>query len=302
MMPRRPAGGPPAGRPTCTVRPDGSLRRRPVGTRSALTLGQVGAAALVVLVLTGVPLTFAYDPDGSGVLSGLHSMASALLVGSAAGILGAVVGSRVRRSGTWVGWPLAITGFVAAGAGAVSGQFVRWTGVRPPDDRARGLLGPLGGGVDAVVVGGGELSPTGFLVWALVHVVVVSVALGAVVRWFRRRSVAADLDRSPTCRSGQRPTRPRAPPGATPTTPPAPPELSRPGEVPPPPVVGSARDGVVVACRHGPLDPARRRPGARSSTSTTKTSRPGSTSCRSGWRWSWRSAASWGCRRPGASP
>lgn len=164
--------------------------------RLVVTLGHLAAVAAGVLVVTGIPLVFAYDPDG-GWLSTAHSLASALLIGSAAGVVACVAGTRLRRSRHWVGWPLAAAGLGVAAAGALTGQVLRWTDLRPADDDARGLFGPLGDGVDAVVVGDGELAPGSFLVLGLVHVVVVSAAAAAVGVWFRRRQRHA-ADGSPT--------------------------------------------------------------------------------------------------------
>lgn len=165
--------------------------------RVVVTLGQVAALAVVVLVLTGVPLAFVYDPDGGGVLAGLHSLASALLVGCAAGILACVVVARVRRSALWVGLSLSIVGMLIVAGGVVSGQYLRWSAVRPADGGARGLTGPLGGGVDAVVVGDAELSPGAFGLWSVVHIVAVSAALAAVARWFLRRLPAGAVAGDP---------------------------------------------------------------------------------------------------------
>jgi hypothetical protein len=81
---------------------------------------------------------------------------------------------------------VAVAGFVAAGAGAASGQLVRWTAVRPSGD-PRGLFGPLGGDVEAVVVRGSAVSPGTFLAWSLVHVVVVPALAVGVVLWAERR-------------------------------------------------------------------------------------------------------------------
>ena len=157
--------------------------------RVVVTLGQVATAAVAVLVLTGVPLAFVYEPGG-GALAGLHSLASALLIGCAAGVLTCVVVARVRRSPLWVGWSLSIVGVLVVAAGSVSGQYLRWSALRPADDGARGLTGPLGGGVDAIVVGDASLSPGSFGLWTVVHLIVVPAALAGVARWFTRRMPA----------------------------------------------------------------------------------------------------------------
>lgn len=150
------------------------------------TLARLAAVAAIVLVATGVPLLVAYDPDGPGWLSGLHSLASALLVGCAAGAIACLAGAALKRARTWVGWPLALGGLAVSVAGMASGQLLRWTSVRPADPDARGLFGPLGGAVDEVQVGGTHLSQGSFLAWALVHVVVVTAA-GVAVGWSIRR-------------------------------------------------------------------------------------------------------------------
>jgi hypothetical protein len=161
--------------------------------RVATTLGQLAAVATGVLVLTGVPLVVAYDPGAPGWLSGLHGLASALLLGSSVGLLGCVAVARVRRAPIAVGLLMAFAGLAVAVAGAATGQVLRWTGLEPPDDGARGLIGPLTGDAEAVIVGSGELSPGGFLLWSLVHVVVVPASVGGVTVWFlrRRRAPAA---------------------------------------------------------------------------------------------------------------
>ena len=51
--------------------------------RVVAMLARLAAVAGAALVVTGVPLLFLYDPDGAGWLSGLHSLASALLLGRA---------------------------------------------------------------------------------------------------------------------------------------------------------------------------------------------------------------------------
>lgn len=150
------------------------------------TLARVAAGAGAALVATGVPLMVAYDPDGPGWLSGLHSLASALFLGCAVAAAACVAGAAVQRSRTWLGWRLALAGVVVAVGGMASGQLLRWTSVRPPDPDARGVFAPLSGAVDAVDVGGAELGKGTFLAWALVHLVVVTAA-GAAVGWFVRR-------------------------------------------------------------------------------------------------------------------
>jgi len=155
--------------------------------RVLATLARLAAVACVVLVVTGVPLMFVYDPDGPGWLSGLHSLASALLVGCAAGAVACAAGVAVKRARTWVGWPLALAGLVVAAGGTVSGQLVRWSSVRPDDADVRGVFGPLGGAVEAVHVGGADVSQRTFLVWVLVHVVVVAVLVAVVGGLIRRR-------------------------------------------------------------------------------------------------------------------
>jgi hypothetical protein len=155
--------------------------------RVATTLRQLAAVAMGVLVVTGVPLLVAYDPGAPGWLSGLHGVASALLLGSSVGIVGCVAVARVRRSPIAVGLLMAVAGFAVAATGAATGQVLRWTGLEPSDDGARGVIGPLTGDAEAVIVGSGELSPGGFLLWSLVHVVVVSAAAAGMTVWYLRR-------------------------------------------------------------------------------------------------------------------
>ena len=127
--------------------------------RVVSTLVRLAAVAGAVLVVTGVPLLFLYDPDGAGWLSDLHSVASALLLGCVVGAVGCAAGAAVKRSHLWLGWPLTLGGLAVVVAGMVSGQLVRWTDVRPEDTGARGIFGPLGGAVDAVRVGDADVSP-----------------------------------------------------------------------------------------------------------------------------------------------
>jgi hypothetical protein len=148
--------------------------------RVVAMLARLAAVAGAVLVVTGVPLLFLYDPDGAGWLSGLHSLASALLLGCAAGGVACAAGAALRRARSWLGWPLTLAGLAVAVAGMVSGQLVRWTAVRPEDAGARGVFGPLGGAVEVVRVGGADVSQAAFLVWVIVHVVVVTVLAAAV--------------------------------------------------------------------------------------------------------------------------
>jgi hypothetical protein len=155
--------------------------------RVVATLVRLAAAAAAVLVVTGVPLLFLYDPDGARWLSGLHSLASALLLGCAVGGVACAAGAAVKRAGTWLGWPLTLAGLAVAVAGMVSGQLVRWTAVRPEDAGARGVFGPLGGAVEVVRVGGADVSQATFLVWVIVHVVVVTVLAVLVGRAVRGR-------------------------------------------------------------------------------------------------------------------
>jgi hypothetical protein len=157
--------------------------------RVVVTLVRLAAVAAAVLVATGLPLLFVFDPDGAGWLSGLHSAASALLLGGTAGGVACAAGAAVKRGRTWLGWPLALAVLAVAAAGMVSGQLVRWTAVRPEDAGARGVFGPLGSAVEIVRVGGADVSQTTFLVWIIVHVVVVTV-LGAVVGLAVRRRQA----------------------------------------------------------------------------------------------------------------
>jgi hypothetical protein len=163
--------------------------------RVVATLARLAAVAAAVLAATGLPLMFIYDPDGAGWLSGLHSLASALLLGCAAGAVACAAGAALRRARTWLGWPLTLAGLAVVVTGMVSGQLVRWTAVRPEDAGARGVFGPLGGAVDAVRVGGADVSQTTFLVWVTVHVVAVTVlaaAVGLAVRRRQARWVARD--------------------------------------------------------------------------------------------------------------
>jgi hypothetical protein len=172
--------------------------------RVATTLGQLAAVAMGVLVATGVALVVAYDPDGPGWLPGLHGLASALLLGSSAGLVGCVAIARLRRARTGVGLLLAFAGLAVAATGAATGQVLRWTDLVPPDEGARGLIAPLAGDVEAVIVGSAELSSGRFLLWSLVHVVVVSAAAAGVTIWFLRRrrepavSGAREPDGNPT--------------------------------------------------------------------------------------------------------
>lgn len=160
--------------------------------RTVGMLGRLAAGALGALVVTGVPLLAGYRPDGwSGWLSSLHSIASALFLGCAAAVLACVAAGAVRHRPVRVGWWVAAAGFVVAGAGAATGQLVRWTGVRPPGD-PRGLFGPLGGDVDAVVVGGSTVSPGTFLAWSLAHVVAVPALAVGVGLWAERRHRQAE--------------------------------------------------------------------------------------------------------------
>ena len=187
--------------------------------RVVVTLVRLAVVACGVLAVTGLVLTVAYDPDGTGWLSGLHSLASALLLGCAVGVVACAAGSALKRSRTWPGWPLTLAGLAVAGAGVVSGQILRWTGVVPDDPDARGLFGPLGGAVDAVVVGDAELSQGAFTAWVVGHVVVVTalvVAVGVAVRRRRARwaaGVAADAGAEPSTGDG-------APADAGPAAPP----------------------------------------------------------------------------------
>jgi hypothetical protein len=155
--------------------------------RVVATLARLAAVAGAALVVTGVPLLFLYDPDGAGWLSGLHSLASALLLGCAVGAVACAAAATLRRAHTWLGWPLTLAGLAVVVAGMVSGQLVRWTGVRPEDAGARGVFGPLGGAVDAVRVGDADVSQATFLVWVIVHVVVVTVLSAVVGLAVRRR-------------------------------------------------------------------------------------------------------------------
>lgn len=155
--------------------------------RVVATLVRLAAVAGALLVVTGVPLLFLYDPDGAGWLSGLHSLASALLLGCAVGGVACAAGAAMRRARSWLGWPLTLAGLAVVVAGMVSGQLVRWTAVRPEDTGARGVFGPLGGAVEAVRVGGADLSQGTFLVWVIVHVVVVTVLAVVVGRAVRGR-------------------------------------------------------------------------------------------------------------------
>lgn len=155
--------------------------------RTLVTLGRLAAAAAGALVVTGALLVVGYRPEGAlGWVSSLHWLASALLVGCAAGVLACVALAAVRHHRTWVGWAVAVAGFAVSGGGAATGQLLRWTDVRPPGE-PRGLFGPLGGGVDAVVVGGSTVSPSAYLAWSLVHVLLVPAAAVAVGLWFTRR-------------------------------------------------------------------------------------------------------------------
>jgi hypothetical protein len=162
------------------------------------TLGHLAAVAMGGLVVTGVPLTFVYEPDGGGWLSAVHALSSALLIGSAVALVALVAWAWLRRLPMWVGGGLALAGFAVAAAGVLTGQGLRWTGLEPPDDGARGLVGPLGGDVDTVLVGSGELSRAGFLTWALVHVVAVTAAVLALAVWFRRRRDRAETPTADT--------------------------------------------------------------------------------------------------------
>jgi hypothetical protein len=155
--------------------------------RVVVTLARLAAVAGAVLVVTGVPLLFVYDPDGAGWLSGLHSLASALFLGCAVGGVACAAAATLKRARTWLGWPRSLAGLAVAVAGMVSGQLVRWTAVRPEDPGARGVFGPLGGAVDAVRVGDADVSQATFLVWVIVHVVVVAVLAAAVGVAVRRR-------------------------------------------------------------------------------------------------------------------
>ena len=93
----------------------------------------------------------------------------------------------------------------------VSGQLVRWTAVRPEDAGARGVFGPLGGAVEVVRVGGADVSQATFLVWVIVHVVVVTVLavpVGLAVRGRHGRWAAGgDRDgwRRSACSGGEVP-------------------------------------------------------------------------------------------------
>lgn len=155
--------------------------------RTVALLGRLATAAAGVLAATGIVLLVGYRPGGStGWVSSLHWTASALFIGCTAGVVACAAAATVRRHRSWVGWRVALAAFVVAGAGTATGQLVRWTGVRPPGD-PRGLFGPLGGDVTAVVVGGSSVSAGTFLVWSLVHVLVVPAAAVGVGVWFERR-------------------------------------------------------------------------------------------------------------------
>ena len=154
--------------------------------RAVATLVWLAAVACGVLAATGLILMVAYDPDGLGWLSALHSLASALLLGCAAGAVACAAAAALKRSRTWTGWPLTLAGLGVAVVGVGSGQLVRWTAVSPEDLDARGVFGPLGGAVEAIEVGGAEVSRTTFAAWVVVHVVVVT-ALALLVGWSLRR-------------------------------------------------------------------------------------------------------------------
>jgi hypothetical protein len=173
--------------------------RAPVEQRIATFLVRLAAVALAVVLVTGVPLVWAYEPGEPGGLRGFHSLASTLLLGAAAALLltTAVAALRYHRR-TWTGWAVAVVGFAGAAAGVYSGSLLAWeeVGLRavsiPPDLRS-GVLAPLSDGVRFAVVGGAEVSPGTYLLWLVVHVVVVTAALG-VAGWlaWRRRADASD--------------------------------------------------------------------------------------------------------------
>ena len=167
--------------------------------RVVAVLARLAAVACCVLAVTGLVLMVAYDPDGLGWLSGLHSLASALLLGCAAGAVACAAGAAMKRARTWPGWPLTFGALAVVAVGMVSGQLVRWTAVRPDDPDARGVFGPLGGAVETVVVGDAGLSQGAFAAWVVVHVVVVTALVLVVGRVVRRRRAqwAADTGVTP---------------------------------------------------------------------------------------------------------
>ena len=177
--------------------------------RVVALLARLAAVACSVLAVTGLVLMVAYDPDGLGWLSGLHSLASALLLGCAAGAVACAAGAAMKRARTWAGGPLTFAALAVVAVGMVSGQLVRWTAVRPDDQDARGVFGPLGGAVDMVVVGDAELSQGAFAAWVVVHVVVVTALVLVVGRAIRRRRApwAADtgVAAAPDASSGAAP-------------------------------------------------------------------------------------------------
>jgi hypothetical protein len=173
--------------------------RPPLEQRIATFLVRLAAVALAVVVVTGVPLVWAYEPGQTGGLRGLHSLASTLLLGAAGALLltTAVAALRYRRR-TWTGWAVAVVGFAGAAAGVFTGSLLAWESigaraVSTGEDLRNGALAPLSDGVRFAIVGGTEISPGTYLLWLVVHVVVVTGALAAAgwLAW-RRHAAAAE--------------------------------------------------------------------------------------------------------------
>lgn len=161
-------------------------------------------ACAVVLVVTGIPLFWHYEPELSqwsealgaqqswrAWLRDLHRLASWVFVGSA---FGALLVALVRR------WQIgfAVIGVAVAVVGSVTGSLVAWdqVGLRAVTigETYRGALAVARSGVRFAIVDGAEISPAEYLRMLAVHTAVVPL-LGlsalALLRWRRRQPPAA---------------------------------------------------------------------------------------------------------------
>ena len=150
--------------------------------------------AAVGLVASGVPLLWLYRPQGMW-LKDLHSLASTLFFGAAAGLLVAAVVSRLAKAGASeaVVWPAGLT--VLAVLGAFTGRLLAWDqlglwAVTIGKDY-RGALRVRSSEVRFAILDGARINPGEYQRWLAVHIVALPVlALGLGVVSWRRRSAS----------------------------------------------------------------------------------------------------------------